>query len=220
MFARVLSSTISRQATRGLVRAAPRCLARVSRTSRPLTQRFASSAPAPSFTDPTDMEAIKALEEGTQKLEEGDLEGATKCYERSVQIRRTAHTLYNLGVIRYHAKEYDAAIEAWLESIDMEPRSADAHTNLASAYIMSPHSRPELALKHLQVAHSLAPEDPEIAFNLAAVLEASGRLEEALMYYKQSRERGIERAAMNIRNVGGKIIAEKLKEDQDPETKQ
>jgi hypothetical protein len=62
-------------------------------------------------------------------------------------------------------------------------------TDLASAYIISPIARPDLALQHLQyvrtalavesgltlslsIASSLAPEDPEIAFNLAAVLEA------------------------------------------------
>jgi len=61
--------------------------------------------------------------------------------------------------------------------------------DLASAYIISPIARPDLALQHLQcvrkvlamectftlvlsIASSLAPEDPEIAFNLGAVLEA------------------------------------------------
>ena len=91
------------------------------------------------------------------------------------------------------------------------------------------------------IASSLAPEDPEIAFNLAAVLEAceshisfyypqtspsfhqtpvlklptlninlftieifliiGGRLEEALTHYKRSKEFGVERAEMHIRNV-------------------
>lgn len=73
-----------------------------------------------------------------------------------------------------------------------------------------------------RIATTLAPEDPEIAFNLAAVLEAcklptmtrayhphfmrcfatGGRLEDALTYYKRSKEFGVERAAMHIRNVG------------------
>jgi hypothetical protein len=101
-------------------------------------------------------------------------------------------------------------------------------------------SRPDLALHHLKhvinrftgisktnkdpchsIAATLSPEDPEIAFNLAAVLEAStrlgeifisiihiikshrtaGRLEEALIQYKRSEEHGVERAGMHIRNV-------------------
>lgn len=69
----------------------------------------------------------------------------------------------------------------------------------------------------LSIASSLAPEDPEIAFNLAAVLEAcslnapllirvftpstGGRLEDALTYYKRSKDFGVERATVHIRNV-------------------
>ena len=52
-----------------------------------------------------------------------------------------------------------------------------------------------------RVASSLAPEDGEIAFNLAAVLEACGFLEESLEHYKRSKEFGVERAAMHMRNV-------------------
>jgi hypothetical protein len=80
-------------------------------------------------------------------------------------------------------------------------REYSTHVNcsdLASAYIISPIPRPDLALEHLQyvvnvqfidlcsqqpprIATRLAPEDAEIAFNLAAVLEAVGRLEDALV---------------------------------------
>lgn len=65
-----------------------------------------------------------------------------------------------------------AAIEAWKQSIKLEP-SADAYTNLGSAYMMSqPPNAPE-AIKALTAALEIAPEDPEIQFNLAAILESS-----------------------------------------------
>ncbi|KAI6125404.1 hypothetical protein EDD16DRAFT_457334 [Pisolithus croceorrhizus] len=147
---------------------------------------------------------MRCLEQGTQKLEENDLQGAKELYRRSVEIKRNASSLFNLGVTHYHLKEFDEAIAAWKESIELQPDSPDVHTNLASAYIISPVSRPDLALHHLHVAASLAPEDPEIAFNLAAVLEATGQLEEALTYYKRAEENGVERAAMHIRNVSAK----------------
>jgi len=67
-------------------------------------------------------------------------------------------------------------------------------------------SRPDLALHHLEIASSLSPEDPEIAFNHAAVLEAIGRLDEALEKYKLSQQFGVERAAIHIRNVSAKIL--------------
>jgi len=120
--------------------------------------------------------------------------------------------LFNLGVTHYHLKEFDDAIAAWKESITFQPSSPDAHTNLASAYIISPVCRPDLALHHLQIACSLAPADPEIAFNHAAVLEATGNLEAALEEYKRSQKFGVERAAVHIRNVGAKILGKQMNE--------
>ncbi|KIM82950.1 hypothetical protein PILCRDRAFT_69846 [Piloderma croceum F 1598] len=182
-----------------------------------------------STSDPAEAEAVQCLECGTQKLEEGDVQAAKALYKRSVEIRRNASSLFNLGVTHYHLKEFDEAIASWKESIALQPTSPDAHTNLASAYIISPVSRPDLALHHLKhvkyrfivsqqlikshnsIAASLSPDDPEIAFNLAAVLEATGRLEEALVHYKRSEEHGVERAAMHIRNVSAKILGQKAK---------
>jgi len=159
--------------------------------------------------DPAESEALKALEEGTQKLEDGDVEGAMKLYQRSVDIKRSASSLFNLGVTKYHGKDFDGAIENWKESIALQPSSPDAHTNLASAYIMSPSPRPEYALQHLRIAATLSPDDPEISFNLAAVLEACGHLEESLQFYKRSNDNGVERAAVHIRNISAKILVKR-----------
>jgi len=164
-----------------------------------------------STLDPAEAEAVQCLEQGTQKLEEGDVHAAKGLYKRSVEIKRNASSLFNLGVTHYHLKEFDDAISAWKESIEMQPASPDAHTNLASAYIVSPVPQPDKALHHLNIAATLSPEDPEIAFNLAAVLEAKGHLEEALVQYKRSKDYGVERAAMHIRNVSAKILGQKLK---------
>ncbi|KAG5721334.1 hypothetical protein E4T56_gene12987 [Termitomyces sp. T112] len=181
-------------------------------------RRWATSVtPHSTASDPAEAEALRCLELGTAKLEEGDVQGAKLLYQRSAEISRNASSLFNLGVTHYHLKEYDEAIEAWKESIALQPSSADAHTNLASAYIISPVSRPDLALYHLQIASSLSPEDPEIAFNLAAVLEATGRLEDALIQYKRSKEFGVERAAVHIRNVSAKILGQRLKAAEDAE---
>ncbi|EJF56572.1 TPR-like protein [Dichomitus squalens] len=170
-----------------------------------------STTPTSSAVNPAEVEAMQCLEDGTQKLEEGDVQAAKSLYQRSVDIKRTASGLFNLGVTYYHLKEYDQAISCWKDSIVLQPSSPDAHTNLASAYIVSPVSRPDLALHHLRVASSLAPEDGEIAFNLAAVLEACGLLEESLQQYKKSKEFGVERAAMHMRNVSAKILGKKMK---------
>ncbi|KAG2011397.1 hypothetical protein CC2G_011521 [Coprinopsis cinerea AmutBmut pab1-1] len=183
----------------------------------PAAIRYATSVtPHSSAIDPAEVEALRCLEQGTAKLEEGDVQAARDLYKRSVEIKRNASSLFNLGVTYYHLKEYEQAIAAWKESIALQPSSPDAHTNLASAYIISPVSRPDLALHHLEVASSLSPEDPEIAFNHAAVLEATGRLEEALEKYKLAKDYGVERAAVHIRNVSAKILGKRMKEEEQP----
>ena len=68
---------------------------------------FASSTTPHSIaSDPAEEEALLCLEQGTQKLEEGDVEGAKKLYQRSVDIKRNASSLFNLGVTHYHLSSY------------------------------------------------------------------------------------------------------------------
>ena len=78
---------------------------------------------------------------------------------------------------------------------------ADTHTNLGAAYILSQPPRADKALEHLQMALSISPDDGEVCYNLAAVLEATGEEEEALVAFQRAEKLGIERAAVNIRNV-------------------
>ncbi|KZS94371.1 TPR-like protein [Sistotremastrum niveocremeum HHB9708] len=184
------------------------------------TRRLASSTtPYSTSHDIGELQAQACLEQGTQKLETGDLQGAKGSYQASVDIRRNASSLFNLGVAHYHLKEFDQAIDAWRESIQLQPSSPDAHTNLASAYIVSPNPRPDLALQHLHTAASLAPEDPEIAFNLGAVLEACGRLEEALQQYKRSEEGGVQKATAHISNLSAKLLVQKFTPQKDDPSK-
>jgi Tfp pilus assembly protein PilF len=71
-------------------------------------------------------------------------------YERAIEIHETPSAYFNLGVCHYHEKNTDKAVDAWKHTIRLDPDSADAHTNLASAYVMSTPSRPDLAIEHLK----------------------------------------------------------------------
>ncbi|GHJ88441.1 hypothetical protein NliqN6_4843 [Naganishia liquefaciens] len=172
------------------------------------SKRFASSDSAPTLDDPAERQAMDALEEGTRHLEEGNVEAARDHYERSVGIQKSAAALFNLGVTEYHLQNVDAAIDAWKQTLEIAP-SADAHTNIASAYILAKPPQAALAIDHLRQALELSPEDPEIAFNLAAVLESTGNNEPALTLYEKAVSLGIERAQQNVRNVKAKIVAAK-----------
>ncbi|WFD48153.1 hypothetical protein GLX27_002821 [Malassezia furfur] len=163
-----------------------------------------------SFNDPTEQEAQRFLELGTIALEVGDLEKAMEHYRKSLEVRENASAYYNLGVCQYQDQDLESAITSWNEALRLAPDSPDAHTNLASAYIMSKPSRPDLALEHLRTAASQSPDDAEIHFNLGAVLEACEELEEAIEAYKKAVQGGIERAEQNVRNCMAKIMSARL----------
>lgn len=130
-------------------------------------------------------------------------------YTRSLSIKPSSSSHFNLGVVHFQTGDLPSSISSFQASLALSPDSADAHANLASAYIMSTPARPDLAVEHLSEAARLDPEDGEVQFNLGAVLEACERLEEALESYRRAGERGIERAEMNGRNVAAKILAAK-----------
>jgi tetratricopeptide (TPR) repeat protein len=127
--------------------AMPFSQAQGSSTSR----RYATSTTASSLIhDPAEEEAQKHVAEGTTHLENADIKAARASYERSIEVKENSTAWFNLGVCKYHEKDLPGAIEAWEHSLKLAPESADAHTNLASAYAMSSPSRPDLAVKHLK----------------------------------------------------------------------
>ena len=65
-----------------------------------------SVTPHSSSIDPAEAEAVRCLEQGTAKLEEGDVQAAKELYKRSVEIKKNASSLFNLGVTYYHLSTY------------------------------------------------------------------------------------------------------------------
>lgn len=146
-------------------------------------------------------------------MEKGDLEGALEKYEESIRMVPSSTGYYNLGIALYQLKRIPEAIEAWKEALADGP-SADVHTNLASAYILSKPPEPFKALEHLKKAVELDPTDGEICFNLGAVNEANDNLADALAEYTRARQLGVKRAEQNIRNVGAKLLRKRLEEEE------
>ncbi|KLT45049.1 hypothetical protein CC85DRAFT_282954, partial [Cutaneotrichosporon oleaginosum] len=136
------------------------------------SRAYATGTSPVSPTDPKLGQAQSLLEDGTRALEEGDLPRAKAAYEESISVMPTSGAWFNLGVVEYQLAGPQGAIDAWKQSIALEP-SADAYTNLGSAYMMCKPPQTAEAIKSLTAAMEIAPEDPEIQFNLAAVLESS-----------------------------------------------
>ncbi|AXA51211.1 tetratricopeptide repeat domain protein [Malassezia restricta] len=145
-----------------------------------------------SLDDPAEGEAQKLLDSGTHALEMGDLERAKGAYRKSVEVHENASAYYNLGICQYQEHDLPGAIESWTHALRLAPDSPDAHTNLASAYIMSKPPQADKALEHLTLAATQSPDDGEIHFNLGTVLEACEQLEPAIKAYRKAKECGID----------------------------
>jgi hypothetical protein len=76
-----------------------------------------SVTPHSTAADPAEAEAAQCLEQGTQKLEEGDVEAAKTLYQRSVEIKRNASSLFNLGVTHYHLSVFFVLCWSWYCSL-------------------------------------------------------------------------------------------------------
>ncbi|GAA97805.1 uncharacterized protein L969DRAFT_19155 [Mixia osmundae IAM 14324] len=174
-------------------------------------RRFASASTESSTIDPAITESERLINEGTMLSERGDFEGAKSLYRQSLAIRPSGVGFYNLGVCQYQLRDSGGAISSFRESLK-HYSSADTHQNLATALITGEHKDLVKALEHLREASKLAPGDGEIRFNLGVVLEASDYLKEALQEYTRAKELGVSRAEQNIRNVGGKIIAQSVRQ--------
>ncbi|GAA6009513.1 hypothetical protein JCM10207_003810 [Rhodosporidiobolus poonsookiae] len=200
-----------------------------------------TSGPSSSF-DPQTVAAQQALDEGTEALQREDFDGALKAYQRSVGVKETSIGYYNLGVVQYQLQSLPSAIASFESSLRLTPPDvkivhpdpdpsvplpelspaqvilADTHTNLGAAYILSRPPNPAKALEHLQKALMINPDDGEVCYNLAAVLEATGELDEALVAFERALKLGIDRAAVNVRNVGAKILGRKREEEEKDKT--
>lgn len=133
---------------------------RVARLHATSVPRAVEKGQGVSLDDPAESEAQKLLESGTHALEMGDMERAKGAYRKSVEVHENASAYYNLGICQYQERtsrechsltpdNLPGAIESWTHALRLAPDSPDAHTNLASAYIMSKPPQADKALEHL-----------------------------------------------------------------------
>jgi tetratricopeptide (TPR) repeat protein len=95
------------------------------------------------------------------------------------------------------------AIKSFERSLEYTPNSADAHTNIASGYLMLKDTAN--AIKHLEQASNFNPLDGEVQYNLACVYEAVGRLNDAKTRFERAEMMGIDRAVTALEKLNKKM---------------
>ena len=92
-----------------------------------------------------------------------------------------APSLHHLGVLAFQAGQPDAAADLIQRSLQVEPGTAEAHSNLG--LVMMAKQRREVALAHFRRAIALKPDYAEAHFNLGVALDALEKFDDAIASY-------------------------------------
>ena len=77
----------------------------------------------------------QAFARGVKLQQHGDLEGARRAYEESLQmVPRRADALSNLGVVYAHLGDYSSAIDSYKKAVEIDPHLYEVRLNLGIAY--------------------------------------------------------------------------------------
>jgi tetratricopeptide (TPR) repeat protein len=96
-----------------------------------------------------------------------------------------------LGYAHLHAGQYDSAIAAFEEALELDPQNATFHRHLGNALYWegkpeaaSPSSQLDLAIAEYEAARGIDPDDGLLLTVLGGAYEEAGRPEDALQVYE------------------------------------
>jgi Flp pilus assembly protein TadD len=128
---------------------------------------------------PNDAEAWYLL--GRTKYNENRFAEAVTSFERVLAIRpKDIQAEDNLGLAYQglgHTEQAKAAFQAAIEWQSATPADAQPYLNLGT--LLTDQGEPSAAVQHLQMAASLAPQNPKIHEEFGRALEAKGDMERA-----------------------------------------
>jgi tetratricopeptide (TPR) repeat protein len=124
----------------------------------------------------------QSIARGTTALAEKRFAAAAAAYRQALTVRPAdATTWANLGVALVGLSDIAGAEAAYRQALALDAENARAHYNLGTLLV----EKAQLGegLEHLEVAASLAPDSPAMAFNLARALTQAGAPQRALLAY-------------------------------------
>jgi Tfp pilus assembly protein PilF len=118
--------------------------------------------------------------------------------------------LYNLGTHRLNEGKLDQAISYYENTLEANPRHADAHINLGRALLQK--GKPEEAVAQYEKALEARPHFAEAHYNLGLVLAQEKRMSEAIQHYEKALE--IKPAYFDAQNNLGSALLQSGKLDE------
>ena len=125
------------------------------------------------------------IEKALSYQREGKLIEAERIYNEVLKINpNQPDAMHLLGMIACSNQNYDRAIKLINDAILLNPKEADYHMNLSSAYWGLKQTA--LAKSHLKIAMQLNPNMSQAHYNLGNVLFAEGSIDQSIMAFKRS----------------------------------
>jgi len=116
-------------------------------------------------------QAESFVRKGNHQYHQQQFDAAAEWYNRSLEIRSDALTLFNLGNALYRKGDYTGAISKYQEAIALANNPSakkDAWYNLGNAYIKN--RQPEEAINAYKEALRIDPDDADVRNNLQKAL--------------------------------------------------
>jgi tetratricopeptide (TPR) repeat protein len=98
----------------------------------------------------------------------------------------TYKTLVKEAEAMTRAKQYAAALKAWLKIVEIRPMDALPHLRLAGIYLRPEIHQPEKAVEHLERLHKVELSDNRYAKRIARIERDMGKMDNAIAYGLQA----------------------------------
>jgi tetratricopeptide (TPR) repeat protein len=127
------------------------------------------------------------------RLKSGELNQAIDAYTSAIKHKKytiffsKAPSLYNnLGQAYLGREQYDAAITAFKQALEIKPDAVEVYINLATAYLKQ--NLPRQALEACQHAIQISPRSPLAHYNMACAYAVTNETEVAIDFLKRALE--------------------------------
>lgn len=134
--------------------------------------------------------------------EKGNLQAAINSYMASLNIRPTARSFTNIGIVLVDAGQYDVAIEASQEALKLDPTASLAQLNIGVAYVRQ--SKFLEAAEAFRETIKMDPTAVSAYFNLGVSEEKLGNMDGARKAYEEALrlDPGLEVAREKLAGLG------------------
>ncbi|WP_235685144.1 tetratricopeptide repeat protein, partial [Borreliella afzelii] len=134
------------------------------------------------ITNPNDAYASKTLAQAYEN--DGDLLKAESVYDKITKLTNAKEDYYKLGIIRFKLKKYEHSIEAFNQTIRLDPKHKKAHNNKGIALILL--NKNKQAIESFEKAIQIDKNYDTAYYQKGIAEEKTGDMQQAFVSFKNA----------------------------------